>query len=80
MIYVLPTISPHQKFEKGLRKAKVHLSYRPRNVREELNSKPMQWFLNRGPIYIDASHYGAFFMYLGCWLKISIALNPKKKP
>ncbi len=30
-------ISPCQKFDKGLHKAMVHKSYRPRNVREELN-------------------------------------------
>jgi hypothetical protein len=35
----------------------------------------MQRFLNRGP----QTHYGVFFMYWGCRLKISIALNPKKK-
>jgi hypothetical protein len=28
----------------------------------------------------DVSHQDAFFMYWGCQLKISIALNPKKKP
>jgi hypothetical protein len=30
-------ISPRQKFDKCLRKAIIHKSYRPRNVREELN-------------------------------------------
>jgi hypothetical protein len=31
------------------------------------------------PLPFDASHYGAYFIYWGCRLKISIALNPKKK-
>jgi len=30
------------------------------------------------PLPFDASHYGAYFIYWGCRLKISIALNPKK--
>jgi hypothetical protein len=32
-----PANSPRQKFDKGLRKAMVHKTYRPRNVRDELN-------------------------------------------
>ena len=43
--YISPTISLHQKFDKGQCKAKVHNSYRPRNVREELNKIVMQLFL-----------------------------------
>jgi hypothetical protein len=31
------------------------------------------------PLPFDASHQDAFLMYWGCQLKISIALNPKKK-
>jgi len=36
VIFFSPAISPRQKFDKGLHKAMVHKSYRPRNVREEL--------------------------------------------
>jgi hypothetical protein len=31
------------------------------------------------PKQLDASHYDVFFMYWGCQLKISTALNPRKK-
>jgi hypothetical protein len=41
----------------------------------------MRWFLHNGPQYIQThQNKTRFFMYWGRPLKISTALNPKKKP
>jgi hypothetical protein len=80
IIFFFPAISPRHIFDKGVRKAMVQQIYRLRKLREEIKLKAMQQFPDRHPLFTwTCLITKCFFMYWGCWLKISTALNPKKK-
>jgi hypothetical protein len=51
-MFFSPAISPCHIFDKGVRKAMVHYIYRLRNVGEELKLKAMQWFPDKGHLFI----------------------------